>query len=106
MGASVMKLFRVLTNRELRQALSHVHFLAHVSFVETKGDERGHGFHDPLWSTVNRLLDSIPNDDSDGECWIKREAGTEPVIGELIDPEGVRLLLNRARAKPFGDPKP
>jgi hypothetical protein len=99
-----MKIFRVLTGRELRQAPSHARL--QVAFAEMEGGEMGHGFHDPLRSTANRPLDSIPNGDPDGGCWIKGEAGTEPVVGTLIDPEGVRLLLDRARAKPFDGPKP
>lgn len=73
-----MNVFRVLTNGELRQALSHVHLLAHVRFAEVEGVEVTGDGHDPSRSTVNRLIDSIPYDDPAGECWVAGASGLEP----------------------------
>jgi hypothetical protein len=87
-----MRILRTLTNRELNEALSHVHLLARVSFSERVGDELGRDFHDPLRPTVNRFLDSLRADDPQGPC---RVNGSAAVVGALIEPEGVRLLLDR-----------
>jgi hypothetical protein len=95
-----MKIFRVLSHRELCQALSHVHFLAYVHFVEKEGDEIGHIYQDPLLCTVNRFLDFLDKHDPGGECWINGERGSKPVIAALISPDGVRLLLDRDRERP------
>jgi hypothetical protein len=99
-GASTMRILRTLTNRELNQALSHVHLLAHVSFSERVGDETGQAFHDPLRATVNRFLDSLLADDPDGPCWVNGEGGSGAVVGALMEPEGVRLLLDRTPSEP------
>jgi hypothetical protein len=95
-----MRIFRALTNRELSQALSHLHMLARVYFAERVGDEMGQEFHDPHRPTVNRFLDSLLADDPDGHCWLTGEAGSGVVISARIEPEGVRLLLDRAQTKP------
>ena len=87
-----MRILRTLTNRELDEALSHVHLLARVSFSERVGDELGRDFHDPLRPTVNRFLDSLRADDPQEPCRVQGEAA---VVGALIEPEGVRLLLDR-----------
>ena len=95
-----MRILRTLTNRELDEALSHVHLLARVSFSERVGDELGRDFHDPLRPTVNRFLDSLRADDPQGPCRVNGAAGSAAVVGALIEPEGVRLLLDRTSTSP------
>jgi hypothetical protein len=97
-----MKIFRVLSHRELFQALSHVHYLAYVHFVEKAGDEIGQSYQEPLLCSVNRVLDFLEKKDPEGECWIDREHGAQPVIAALMGPDGVRLVLDRDRARPAG----
>jgi hypothetical protein len=97
---NLMRYLRTLTNQELSQALSHVHLLAHVSFSERVGDEMGQDFHDPLRPTVNRLLDLLLAHDPHGPCLVDGEAGSGAVVGALIEPEGVRLLLDRTQTRP------
>ncbi len=100
-----MKVFRVLSHQELLQALSHVHFLAYVHFVDKDGDEIGHTYQDPLLCTVNRVLDFLTKKDPEDECWINGEGGAKPVVAALMSPDGVRLLLDRDRLRPPGGPK-
>lgn len=100
-----MRLFRSLTNGELREALAHVHLLVHVHLAETDRDEVGPTFQDPLRGTVNRFLDSLPFEEPEGECWVEGRTGVAPVVGAMITPEGVTLLLDRSRARPVTAPK-
>jgi hypothetical protein len=95
-----MRILRTLTNQELSQALSHVHLLARVSFSERVGDEVGRSFHDPLRPTVNRFIDWLLDHEPHGPCWVNEEAGSGAVVGALIEPEGVRLLIDRTAPHP------
>jgi len=95
-----MRILRTLTNHELNQALSHVHLLARVAFSERVGDEMGQDFHDPLRATVNRFRDWLVAHDPHGPCWVDGEAGSGAVVAALIEPDGVRLLLDRTQTKP------
>ena len=58
----------------------------------------GEKFDDPLRPTVNRFLDSLLADDPEGHCQINQPGGSLVVISALIEPEGVRLLLDRTEA--------
>lgn len=93
-----MRILRTLSNQDLSQALSHVHLLARVWFSERAGEEMGPDFQDPLRPTVNRFLDSLLAHDPHEPCRIHGEAGSGVVVGALIEPEGVRLLLDRTQA--------
>jgi hypothetical protein len=66
-----------------------------VYWCERAGDELGKVFQDPHRPTVNRFLDSLMADDPDGHCRLEGEAGSGIVTGALIEPDGIRLLLDR-----------
>jgi hypothetical protein len=101
-----MKTFRPRTNRELAQALAHLHFMTRVFFAETKGDEIGEPSFDPSLPTTNRFIDYVQAHDADGPCRIERETGSATVVAALLAPDGVYLLLEPAPAIPLGEPKP
>ena len=102
-----MEIFRVLTNQELRQALAHVHDIVRVTFAERDGDAMGAGFHDMGLLTVGRFIDSLPYDAPGAPCRVAAGGtGSAPVVGVLLDRDGVQLLLDRAQAGPSGDPGP
>jgi hypothetical protein len=95
-----MRFLRTLTNHELSQALSHVHLLVCVFFCERVGDEMGPDFHDPLRPTVNRFRDLLLANDPHGPCYVSGAGGSGAVVAALIEPGGVRLLLDRTATSP------